>query len=143
MDPSQTRSHLVGSSLGCLIQKSPLGFCLSLLISGLLFPSGVTFHSGEMQLSPQKQQLVPQQQPALLLLVPALTLCKGPPRLRALGRDVLHGPFGLHPLPRVGREEVEHDGGPHTNCCPICCCTAFWVTMESLQGRKLSRVGGG
>lgn len=70
----------------------------------------MTFHLGEMQLSPQEQQLVSQQQAALLLLVPALFLCKGPPRLGALGRDALHGPLGLHPLPRVGREEIERDG---------------------------------
>lgn len=70
----------------------------------------MTFHSGEMQLFSQKQQLMPQRQAALLFLVPMLSPCDGPPRVGALGCDALCGPFGLHPLPLVGREEIEHDG---------------------------------
>lgn len=49
---------------------------------------------------------MPQQQSALLVLVPVLSLCEGPLRLGALGHDALHGPFGLHPLPSVSREEI-------------------------------------
>lgn len=49
---SQAKSYLVESSLGCLIQKPPLGISLSPLISRLLFPFEMTFYSGEMHLSP-------------------------------------------------------------------------------------------
>lgn len=70
----------------------------------------MTFYLGEMQLSPQKQQLVPQRQAVLLLLAPMLFPCGGPLRVGTLGHDALHGPFSLHALPQVGREEIERAG---------------------------------
>ena len=52
---------------------------------------------------------MPQRRAALPLLVPMLSACGGPPRVGALGCDALRGPFGLHLLPWVGREEMDRD----------------------------------
>lgn len=91
---------------------------------------------------PQKQQLVPQGQAALLLLVPMLSPCNGLPSVRALGCDALHGPFGLHPLPWVGREEIERDG-PLYQLLHHLLLDGFVGDCRGSAGRNLSGVGEG
>lgn len=67
---------------------------------------------------------MPQRQAALLLLVTVLSPCDEPPGVGALRCDALHGPFGRHPLPRVGREEIERDGVLTPTAAPS---SAGWV----------------